>query len=56
MANKALQNFDAEKDNPNTPQTMPSGTYLVVLDEVEHRSTKSWLGWFKYCSNCAGPY
>ncbi|NUF97302.1 DUF669 domain-containing protein [Lactobacillus mellis] len=43
MATKTLQNFDAEKDSPNTPQTLPTGKYLVTLDNVEHRATDS--GW-----------
>lgn len=43
MATKTLQNFDAEKDNPNQPQLLPTGKYLVVLDNVEHRATDS--GW-----------
>lgn len=45
MANNALKDFNAKKDNPNTFNSLPSGDYLVSFDGMEHRhSDNGWDG------------
>lgn len=41
IANNALEGFDATKDSPNAFEGLPSGDYIVTLQNVEHRVTQS---------------
>lgn len=41
--NKATKNWDAKKDSTNQTEAIPAGTYLVMLDKVDHPVYKS--GW-----------